>query len=190
MGQARGDVDTHEIKGSAFVTLSRWLRDHTDPDRQAEFWLALADAAEPVRHAVAGQWFPETLHHEVLRALAATIAEGDLDRYEATIHACTLAGVQVFANLLLSMSSPAFVLRRTPTLYAVIRRGPATLTVEQSPGSSLLRYRQFPFFVDPLYRHYFRALLGAVVEPALGRTPPVELLDHGADWLDVRVGHG
>lgn len=88
------------------------------------------------------------------------------------------------------MSSAAFVLRRAPTLYGVIRRGPATLTVDQAEGRSHLAYRQFPFFDDELYRHYFRGLLRGLVRRALGRTPEVRIVGWGPDSLDVEIDHG
>jgi hypothetical protein len=140
-----------------------------------------------VRDTLPTQWHPEELHARVLQAAFAVLAKGDMARYERVIADCTLLGLKTFARLVLSMSSAEFVLRRAPTLWSVLRRGPATLTVEQSGTVSLLRYRSFPFFSDPLYRHYFRALLGAIVKPALGRTPKVRLVGHGDDWLDVEI---
>jgi hypothetical protein len=152
------------------------------------FLAALApDDRVIVRDTLPTQWHPEELHARVLQATFEVLAKRDINRYERIIGDCTLLGVKTFARLVLSMSSPEFVLRRTPTLWSVLRRGPATLTVEQSGTLSVLRYRSFPFFADPLYRHYFRALLGALVRPALGRTPKVRLADHGDDSLDVEI---
>lgn len=183
-------VEAHEIKGSAFVTLERWLTRHVESERLDAFWRSLGADAANVRGAAASQWFPEGLHQEVLRALDETIAGGDVVRFDEIIHECTLAGVHAFANIILAMSSPAFVLRRTPTLWGVLRRGPATLTVDQDRGSSRLHYRAFPYMGDARYRYYFKALLAALVKPSLGRRPDVVLLDHGHDWLDVEVRHG
>jgi len=140
-----------------------------------------------VRDTLPTQWHLEEVHARVLQAVFDVLAKQDIARYERIIADCTLLGVKTFARLVLSMSSAEFVLRRTPTLWAVLRRGPATLTVEQSDTLTLLRYRHFPFLSDRLYRHYFRALLGAIVRPALGRTPNVRLVGHGDDWLDVEI---
>lgn len=180
--------DGHEVKGSAFVTVARWLQRDADRDDLARYLAALGDATrDRVRDATATQWFPESVHAEVLHVVFEVLAAGELPRFEQIIAECTTLGVQRFAKLVLSMSSPAFVLRRCPTLWTVLRRGPASVDVDQDGPRTVLHYRGFPYFDDRLYRHYIRALLGALVRPSLGRDPTVELVGHGADWLDVAV---
>lgn len=180
-------MSDHEIKGSAFVTLLRWADEHR-PGEVPAFLAALSPTdRDIVREALPSAFYPEELHHRVLVAAHSVFAREDLRAFERMIAACTSLGVQTFARLVLSFASTRFLLRRMPTLWSVLRRGPATLTVEQTEGHTDLHYRSFPFFRDHLYRHYFRALLGAVVEPTLGRTPSVEIVDHGPDWLDVRI---
>ena len=178
----------HEVKGSAFVTVARWLQHAGDPDAVARYLDALDDTARiPVRDATAGQWYPESIHVTVLHAVFDVLAHRDIPRFERIIADCTTLGVQTFAKLVLSMSSPTFVLRRCPTLWSVLRRGPSSVAVDQDGAHSVLHYRDFPFFDDVLYRHYIRALLGALVRPSLGREPAVEIVAHGPDWLDVAV---
>lgn len=168
--------------------MARWTIDRRGPEAYERFLAALPDDDRTlVRDAYPTKWHPEELHRRVLHAVFEVLARGDIRRYESIIDECTLLGVKSFARIVLSMSSAAFVLRRAPTLWSVLRRGPATLTVDQSAGVSTLHYRSFPFFTDELYRHYFRALLTAIVRPALGRTPDVRLAAHGPDWLDVEI---
>lgn len=179
-----------EIKGSAFVVLGRWLTENQGEDAYASLLAALSEGDRAtVSGALASQWYPEELHGRVLRRLFEVNARGDIARFEAIIDGCTLLGVQTFARLILSMSTTAFMLRRAPTLWSVIRRGPATLAVEQTDERSRLAYRQFPFFGDELYRHYFRALLMGVVRPTLGRDPSVKVFDWGPSSLDVEILH-
>jgi hypothetical protein len=180
--------DSHEIKGSAFVTVARWLKREGDRAALARYLAALDEPTRArVRDATATHWFPESVHADVLHAIFDELAGGDIPRFEHIVAECTMLGVQTFAKLVLSMSSPAFVLRRCPTLWSVLRRGPSGITVEQDGPRSVLHYRDFPYFDDALYRHYIRALLGSLVRPSLGRTPTVELVGHGRDWLDVAV---
>ncbi len=180
--------DGHEVKGSAFVTVARWLQRNGDRADLTRYLAALGDGSrERVRDATAMQWFPEPLHAEVLHAVFDVIAGGELPRFEQIVAECTSLGIQSFAKLVLSMSSPAFVLRRCPTLWSVLRRGPSNVVVDQHGPRSVVHYRDFPYFDDPLYRHYIRALLGSLVRPSLGHEPTVELVAHGTDWLDVAV---
>lgn len=181
----------HEIKGSAFVTLRRQI----SAARGDEAWNELvARVPEPhrkaVRDATASEWYPEETHAAVLTALFETAAQGDVEKLETIVDEATTLGLQTFARAILAMSSPAFVIRRCPTLWSVIRRGPATLRVEQpEAGLSRLHYEGFPFFDDRLYRHYFRALLGAIVRPALRRAPVVRIVAHTTTTLDVEIVH-
>jgi len=182
----------HEIKGTAFVTLVRWARQCPRP---AGAYDALLDGLSPEdRRAILGalpsDWFPEELHVRAMRALAENVARGNLAEYERFIAECTKIGMASFARLVLTMASPSFVVRRMPALRNVLRRGPGTLAVEQHDGVSELRYRGFPYFDEVVYRHYFRALLGALVEPALGARPDVQIVAYGHDWLDARIAIG
>jgi hypothetical protein len=178
----------HEIKGAAFVTLSRFVTEVHGPDVLASLTAALPpDSRDAIVHLLPSEWHAEDVHQHVLRATFDVVARGRIDRFEEIIADCTLRGVQSFATLVLGMASPEFVLRRAPTLWRVIRRGHASLTVEQTGTMTTVKYRNFPYFGDELYRSYFRALLGALARPSLGHTPPVTLLGHGDDWLDVRL---
>jgi hypothetical protein len=181
----------HEIKGAAFVTLRRQIASTRGEPAWSEVVARVPELhRSAVRDATASAWYPEEAHAAVLTSVFETIAQRDLDELETIVDASTTLGLQTFARAILALSSPAFVVRRCPTLWSVIRRGPATLRVEQpEPGLSRLHYESFPYFDDRLYRHYFRALLGAVVRPALGTTPVVRLVSHTTTTLDVEIVH-
>jgi hypothetical protein len=135
------DPHPHEVKGSAFVTVARWLKHEGAPDSTARYLAALDDTARvPVRDATATQWYPESIHVAVLHAVYDVLARRDLPRFERIIAACTTLGVQTFAKLVLSMSSPTFVLRRCPTSWSVLRRGPSSVAVDQDGPRSVLHY--------------------------------------------------
>ena len=178
----------HEVKGSAFVTLRKWIADEHGTAMLERLLSSIpSDAKRALSDPLPSQWYPERVHADALRALFDGIARGDLDAFERIIGQCTALGVHTFANLVLTMSSPSFVLKRTPTLYGLIRRGPSTLDVDLKEHTAHLHYRGLPFFDDPLYRHYFRALLRALLTPSMKREPGVTLEAHAADSLDVRV---
>lgn len=183
----------HEVKGAAFVTLERVVSAEHGPTRWRELVAAID---EPHRAAIANvrtsDWYPEEAHAAVLRAAHEVIAGGDIVKFEALVESGTTLGIKTFARAMLAMTSPAFVVRRCPTLWSVIRRGPAVLEIEQPEDGtrSLLHYSRFPYFDQPLYQHYFRALLGAVVRPTLRRAPTVRITGRTRDTLDVEILHG
>ena len=100
-----------------------------------------------------------------------------------------IIGVNRFFRVLLRLSSPAFVLRQTPTMWRQIRRGQGRGEVEPVPGGTLIRYRDFPWFDDVNYRLLAKGSLGAIVAIAGKQLPRVDISDFGSDWLDARVEH-
>jgi hypothetical protein len=178
----------HEIKGAAFLTLARYVAaEHGAPTLARLVDAMPAGERSVLEQPLASTWHPEDTHQRMLHAIFDLVAAGRLDRFEDLIARCTLRGVESFASLVLGMASPAFVLRRAPTLWGVIRRGPATLSVTQEGEVTIVSYRGFPYMGDELYRSYFVALLGALTRPSLGRTPPTKVAAHGDDWLDIRI---
>lgn len=177
----------HEIKGSAFVTLRQWMLTQMGTAAFRQLVRAMpATHRSAVEEPLASAWHPEEVHRDVLRGLLAT-CEGDFERYQDAIAGATQLGIHKFARLVLQMSSASFVLRRSPAMWRIIRRGPATLHVEQNDRRTVVNYRDFPFFEDLLYRKYITALLGAIVNTSAGYVPEVEIIDGSANSVAVAV---
>jgi hypothetical protein len=88
-------MEGHEIKGSVFVTVARWLKRGRDPEAYERYLAALDSRVRTaVRDATATQWFPESTHATVLHAVFDVLADRDLPRFEQIIADCTTLGVQ------------------------------------------------------------------------------------------------
>lgn len=175
---------TSEVKGAWFVSAQAFL--------EAERALPAVLAAVPPPHRAAlaepspSDWYPEAALQATLAAMRRVHAPTPTAFVDA-IDTCTVIGTSRFFRALLALSTPAFVLRRVPTMWAKIRRGAGEVAVETHDGEALLRYRSFPWFADENYRLLTVGSLRAVVRTTTGRTPLVEITDAVDDALDVRV---
>lgn len=173
-----------EVKGAWFVSAQAYLG--------AEGVLPAVLAAVPVAHRPAlvdptpSAWYPEAALQATLGAMRKVHATTPTAFVDA-IDACTVIGTSRFFRALLALSTPAFVLRRVPTMWGKIRRGAGEVSVETADGTAIVRYRAFPYFADENYRLLTVGSLRAVVRTTTARTPSVEIV-HATDLeLDVRV---
>jgi len=178
----------HLVKGSVFVTVRSWLTDeHGEQGYDDLLGAMTAEHASEVRDPLPSTWHPEEVHQSMLHALNEVFCDRDPFRYRQAIAALTVLGIHKFARLVLQMSSNAFVLRRLPTLWNVIRRGPATTEVEQQGDLTRIRYGSFPFYGDDLYRRYTLGVLTGIVRTSAEVDPEVQVVSHGTDRMVVEL---
>jgi len=179
----------HQVKGSFFITARRLLRERY-AEREPEFVAALrAPVRGSYEDALASQWLPEAHLQEMLGALQSVIARGDLDRFEALLEEAVRIGVHRFFSALLSLARPGFVLRRIPVLWKLIRRGDSSAEVRDHPEGTLICYRDFPYFDDPVYEALTRASIHVMLE-LTGAAPRVRVEHRTGDQLHILAIHG
>lgn len=177
-----------EVKGLWFVVARRYIVDHHDPELPFKI-ASLIDPElkdvilDPMRSA----WYPEAALQQFMAAFDELVTRGDQKRLVAAFEECTLQGVHRFFQALLRLTSPDFLLRKTPTLWSYVRRGQGTLTVETDESHAIVRYRDFPYFDDVRYRLLALGTLRPLATLCGGTNPRAEVLDYGKEWLDVNV---
>jgi hypothetical protein len=181
-----------EVKGLWFVVARRYLIDRHDPDLPRRL-AALVDPAlsaailDPMRSA----WYPEAALQQFMAAFDELVTHGDRKRLMATFEECTLQGVHRFFQALLRLTSPGFLLRKTPVLWHCVRRGAGSVTVDADETRAIVRYRDFPYFDDRNYQLLALGTLRPLATLCGGTNPRAEVLDVGTDRLDVEVSvHG
>ena len=178
------------VKGTWFVVARDYILETYGADVAAQMEAYFdSDVLDAWRDPVAASWYPEEALRMALMALHQVPCEGDLKRFEATCAACTTRGIDRFFSVVLAMSTPQLVLRGVPTMWKMIRRGPATVRVRGIPEGSEVSYVGFPFFVDVRYRVLTQASLAAIIQRCRGETPHVEIVEWTADSLTARVPH-
>jgi hypothetical protein len=138
---------------------------------------------------ITSAWYPEEALQEALSILHELVAQGNDARFERIVEGCTEKGIHRLFQMLLRVSSPGFALRMVPTMWRQLRRGAGHVEVEQHHGFALVRYSEFPWFSDRLYRILTTGSLRAVVRSCASAGSHIEVLDHGRDSLDVRVAY-
>src|SRR5437868_8633243 len=110
----------------------------------------------PLRHAfldpLRSHWYPEACLTQFMRAFDTLVTHGDQRKMIAAFEECTLQGIHRFFQAMLRMTSPDFLLRRTPVLWSFVRRNQGSLTVESNETRAIVHYLDFPYFDDVNYR--------------------------------------
>ncbi len=174
-----------EVKGAWFVSAHAFLA--AEPGALER---VLAEVPESHRNALAdpsaGRWYPEVTLQETLGAFRRVHARTAND-FVAAIDACTVIGTSRFFRALLSLTTPGFVLRRVPTMWRQVRRGPGGVTVMTDAAEALLTYENFPYFDDENYRLLTVGSLRALVRICTGAAPTVTIEDATGTSLRVTV---
>jgi len=184
-------VSEHEVRGVWFVSAREEVA-HLFGAGSFEVLVA----ALPARHqqtlleADPSSWYPEAALQACLRGLRFRAAGEPGIGFGELLERCTERGLGRFFSAVLPLTSARFVLDRVPMLWGRIRRGPGFVTVEhEDAGATMLRYRDFPYFADPVYEELTVCSLRALVRTCTGRDPEITVVRSADDALDVRVIH-
>jgi hypothetical protein len=179
-----------EVKGIWFVATREYA---LEVHGQRTFEQLLDQTPQKFRDVYAAPitsaWYPEEALQEVLSILHELVAQGNDARFERIVEGCTEKGIHRLFQMLLRVSSPGFVLRMVPTMWRQLRRGAGHVDVEQHEGHAIVRYSEFPWFNDRLYRILTTGSLRAVVRGSAPAGARIEVLDHGRDSLVVRIAY-
>ncbi|MBL4684603.1 MAG: hypothetical protein JKY37_08455 [Nannocystaceae bacterium] len=173
-----------QVKTLTFTTLRGFLLEHFDAEAnrriRGELDLqtrTLLDEAEP------GAWALELQMQALMRAVYEQVLRRDDDAYLEFARALAAVGITRFMKIFLSLASARFVLRRIPVVWDRLRRNAGQVTTELAPGVVRIRYQNFPFFGDKLYRLLSIANCQALVFAATNRIPPARVVEYSDDSL-------
>ena len=177
-----------EVKGLWFVVARRYLIDRHSPElplRMAALVAPELRAAilEPMHSA----WYPEACLQEFMRTFDELVTRGDRRKLIAAFEECTLNGVHRFFQALLRLTSPDFLLRKTPVLWHYVRRNQGDVLVEADGTRAIVRYVDFPYFDDVRYRLLALGTLRPLATLCGGTNPRAEEVGYGKDWLTVEL---
>ena len=177
-----------EVKGLWFVVARRYLLDRHGPQlpfRMAE--LVAPELRSAILDPMRSAWYPEACLQEFIRAFDDLVTHGDRRRLIATFEECTLNGVHRFFQALLKLTSPDFLLKKTPVLWSYVRRNQGSVSVEADDHRAIVRYVDFPYFVNARYRLLALGTLRPLATLCGGTNPRAEEVGYGKDWLTVEV---
>ena len=177
-----------EVKGLWFVVARRYIVDHHGPELLEKMAARLsvscrASLMEPLR----SEWYPEACLQENLNAFYDLVAQRDDKRMLSAMEDCTLQGINRFFEVLLRLTAPSFVMKKTEVLWRYVRRGQGALHVEADASRAICRYVDFPYFEDVNYRLLALGTLRPLASLAKGTRARATVLGFGKSWLDVEV---
>ena len=181
----------HEVRGVWFVSAREEVL-----DLFGEGAFEVLVASLPARHqhtlidADPSKWYPEDALQACLQGLRLRAAGEPTIGFGALLERCTERGIGRFFSAVIRLTSPRFVLDRVPMMWNRIRRGSGSVSVEHEDATTtMLSYRDFPYFADPIYEELTVCSLRALVRTCTGRDPDVTVVRSTDDALDVRVVH-
>lgn len=170
------------MSGQAF------LRETLPVERYEQMLAALVpDDRQTVTSPMPSAWYPESTAADFQRAWFDVGAGGDEPAFEHMIATASEQGVNRFFRALARVATPRFLIKQAPTIWKHLRRGPATVAVEERGSRMVVRYGRFPFFEDPLYRRVFPLQVATLVKVATGTAPPTRVLDFTKTSLDTEI---
>jgi hypothetical protein len=182
------ELPASEVKGVWFVAARDYaLEVHGQAVLEQLVERTPAKYREVYRAPIASAWYPEEALQEALSMIYEIVAQENDFLFEQIMEGCTHKGVNRLFQLLLRVSSPGFVLRMVPTMWRQIRRGAGHVDVDQYEGHTIVRYSEFPWFQDRLYRLLTVGSLRALVRSSSKRDPRIEVLEEGGQAFAVRV---
>jgi len=179
-----------EVKGVWFVAARDYARDLHGPDVVDRLVAGSPEAFRDIYASpISSGWYPEAAFEQGLIVIYDVIAEGNDAMFERIMEGCTEQGIHRIFRMLLRASSPGFVLRRVPVMWRQIRRGAGHVDVEQIGGETHIRYSDFPWFRNPLYRMLTSGSLRALVRCCTGETPRISITDHTRSSMSLTIRH-
>jgi hypothetical protein len=184
------ELPPSEVKGVWFVA----ARDYARAVHGQEVLDALLERT-PYKYRdvyaapIASAWYPEEALQEALSMLYEIVAQESDVIFEQIMEGCTEQGINRLFQMLLRISSPGFVLRMVPTMWRQIRRGAGHVDVDQHEGHTVIRYSEFPWFDDRLYRLLTVGSLRAIVRTCTHEEPRIDVLEAQGHSLTLRVAY-
>jgi len=176
-----------EVKGLWFTIGRRYVLENAGQDALDALVAHMGPAhGAIIASALPSEWYPEETLQRTLAALNEVLAKGNPAEFVHTIEEASLLGIHHFFRALLRIVPPAMMLRKIPTMWNIMRRGPASVVVETGDSGGVVRYGRFPYFDDVRYRLLTQGAIQALMR-LCGTKADVELREHTSDSLVVEV---
>jgi hypothetical protein len=177
-----------EVKGLWFTVGRRYVLENFGQDALDEVTAHMgAEHGAVVTTALPSEWYPEATLQRTLAALNVVLAKKNPAEFVRMTEEASLLGIHHFFRALLRIVPPALMLRKIPTMWSIMRRGPAHVEVETGPSGGVVRYSGFPYFDDTLYRLLTKGAIQSMMTLCGTRDAQVELVKHTSDTLTVEV---
>ena len=160
-----------EVKGVWFVTAKRYLLEDYGPEMFDRYVAGVSEAhREWVREPAVSRWYPEEMMRDAMNSFYTVVARGNDAVFTAAMERCAVLGIHWFLQLLLSVTTPRYLLRLVPTALAQIRRGPVRVQIDAREDGATLRFTGQPYAGDLRYRLATPAIVRSLMSVCVGQS--------------------
>jgi hypothetical protein len=178
-----------EIKGAWLMTARRYvLEDHGEAVFARYVEGAPAESRDAIGEPVVSRWYPETVMRDALEAFYREVTHRDADKFARAMERCTVLGTHWFLQMLVSVTTPRYLLRLLPTALRQLRRGSVRMEVDVRDASATLRFTHHPFSDHPCYRLATPAIMRAMLGLCVGQQARATLTHYDATTQVVELG--
>lgn len=165
-----------EVKGAWFVTAKRYLLEDYGPDVFDSYVAGIPEAhREWVREPTVSRWYPEDMMRDALTSFYVEVARGNDGVFTAAMERCAVLGTHWFLQLLVSVTTPRYLLRLVPTALSQIRRGPVRVQIDTRDDGATLRFSGQPYADDLRYRLATPAIVRSLMSLCVGQSARASL---------------
>lgn len=178
-----------EVKGAWFMTARRYvLQDHGEEVLARYVAAAPVESRDALGDPVVSRWYPETAMRDALESFFREVCHRDADKFAAAMERCTVLGTHWFFQMLVSVSTPRYLLRLLPTALRQLRRGPVRLALDVRETAATLRFTHHPFADNACYRMATPAILRAILRLCVGQSARAVLTHYDETTHVVELG--
>lgn len=179
--------DENQVKGFAFEVLRLHLLETFGLAQVTEAFDTLPrHTREILESPDIAEWYSESEMRRVIHLVYDQLAGRNDEKFLEIMRGNALAGINRFFRMVLGLASGRFVLRKIPTLWKRVRRGPATLRAEQlDDGTVLIHYENFRYCRDPIYRLVSIANCQAAAFAATKHMPKGKVVRHSSTSMTL-----
>ncbi|HEX8791992.1 MAG TPA: hypothetical protein VF765_13650 [Polyangiaceae bacterium] len=165
-----------EVKGVWFVTAKRYLLEDYGPEMFEQYVAGVPETyRESVRDPVVSRWYPEDMMRDAMASFYAEVARGHDRVFTAAMERCAVLGIHWFLQLLVSVTTPRYLLRLVPAALAQLRRGPVRVHIDARDGGATLRFTGQPYADDLRYRLATPAIVRSLMSMCVGQSAKATL---------------
>jgi hypothetical protein len=181
-------ADASRIKGLVFVTCRRFVEENYGQEGYERVVSGLGpEARAAFDEPAVSELYPEAHMHAFVTRMYTVLAEGDDEAFCDMIRGIARMGISKFFRLILSLTSPVFVVKRIPLLFKRLREGPAELQIELDSAHIVVHYDKFPWCGDPIYRLTSMANIQAAVEATGAACPRVTVSECSSTSMSLVI---
>ena len=177
-----------EVKGAWFMTARRYVLQEHGEETFARYVAALPERSRAaVSEPVVSRWYPEDAMHDALEAFFQEVVDRDAVKFCAAMERCAVLGTHWFLQILVSVTTPRYLLRLLPSALRQMRRGTVRLVVDAREDSATLRFTNHPYADHPCYRLATPAILRAILRLCVGQSARATMTSYDATTQVVEL---